>query len=153
MKKVFAAVIAVLMMLTFFGCGKETKTYDADAVADALNAELEFGEMLEKSTADAAYSVYGINPALCSKAAIYMGSGATADEIAVFNCIDEAAFEAVYDAVEERLDYLHEGYSSYGPQEIPKIEAASIIKKGNAVIFCICENPENAEAVADSAAK
>lgn len=153
MKKTVAAFIAVIIMLAFFGCGKEAKIYDADAVADALNAELEFGETLEKSTADAAYSVYGIDPALCSKAAMYIGSGATADEVAVFNCVDEAAFEVVYDAVEERLHYLHEGYSSYGPEEVPKIESVSIITEGNTIILCICENPDAAQAIADSAAE
>lgn len=154
MKKTVTVFIAIVMALAFFGCTKnETKIYDADKVAEALNDKLEFGEILEKSTADAAYSVYGIDPALCSKAALYIGSGATADEVAVFNCVDEAAFEAVYDAVEERLHYLHEGYSSYGPEEVPKIESVAIMTKGNTIILCICENPDKAEKVADSAAE
>lgn len=154
MKKIFSLLIAFVLLFSFTGCtDNETKFYEANAVADALNANLEFGEELEKSSADIACSIYGIDSALCTDAAFYSGSGATADEIAVFNCIDENAVNTVAEAVNARLDYLREGYSSYGPQEVPKIESAVVLTKGNTVILCICNNPKNAESVADSAAE
>ncbi len=154
MKKIFSVLIAFALLFSFAGCtDNEAKIYEANAVADSLNANLEFGEELEKSTADIAYTIYGIDPELCTDAAFYSGSGATADEIAVFNCVDEAASKTVYDAIKARIDYLHEGYSSYGPQEIPKIESAALLTEGNTIIFCICNNPENAGTVADSAAE
>ncbi|MBQ8015133.1 MAG: DUF4358 domain-containing protein [Clostridia bacterium] len=151
MKKLTAALFAVIIAFTFFGCSK--KIYDADIVADALNSGLKFGESLEKSTPEAAFSVYGIEPDLCQKAAIYLGSGATADEIAVFDCVDETACATVFEAVNERIEYLREGYSGYGPEEVPKIDSAALITLGNTVILCICENPEKAESIAVSAAK
>ncbi len=154
MKKIFSFLIAFALIFSFAGCAdNKAKFYEANAVADALNANLEFGEELEKSTADIAYSIYGIDSALCTDAAFYSGSGATADEIAVFNCVDENAVNSVADAVEARLDYLHEGYSSYGPQEVPKIESAAVITEGNTVILCICNNAENVKDVADSVAE
>lgn len=154
MKKVFSLLVAFALIFSFAGCtDTEAKFYEANAVAEALNANLEFGEELEKSIPDIAYSIYGIDSALCTDAAFYSGSGATADEIAVFNCVDENAVNTVNEAVNARLDYLLEGYSSYGPQEVPKIESAAVLTKGNTVIFCICNNPESAESVADSAAE
>ena len=154
MKKIFAALLAVLMIFTFIGCAKsEPKFYEAEAVADALSIGLEFGEELEKSTAEIAYTIYGIDPALCTNAALYIGSGATADEIAVFNCVDDASTETVFNAAETRLQYLYDGYSSYGPQEVSKIAASSVIREGNTVIFCVCNNFDAVQQIADSAAE
>lgn len=148
MKKTTAFVVVLAMLFAFGGCvNKEKKSYDADKAADALNAGLSFGETLEKSTADAAYSIYGIDPAICTNAAMYVGSGATADEIAVFNCTDTLAAETVLEAVNSRVEYLKESYSGYGPDQVPKIDSAAIITSGNTVIMCICDNPENVEGI------
>ncbi|MBQ7838339.1 MAG: DUF4358 domain-containing protein [Clostridia bacterium] len=153
MKKIWAAVLAALIMLTLFGCTKEAKTYDANKLADALNAGLKFGETLEKSEAEVAYSIYAVDESLCTDAALYLGSGATADEVAVFNCVDETAAEKVKNAVDDRLDYLLDGYSSYGPAEVPKIESAAVITEGVSVILCICENPDAVSGIMDAAAE
>ena len=75
----------------------------------------------------------------------------TVDEIAVFNCVDSSALEKVTDAVNSRIEYLRDGYSSYGPQEVPKINSAAVITHDNTVILCICENPENAESIVKTA--
>ncbi len=154
MKKILALLLVAVMATTFFGCENQTeaKIYDADTVADALNSQLTFGEVLEKSTADALYSIYGIDPALCTDAACFVNSGAVADEIAVFTCTDEAAVQKVIEAVNSHIEYLHNGYSSYGPDQVPKIENAAVLTKGNTVIMCISENSENAEAIVDSTA-
>ena len=143
MKKAFSIFTAFALLFCISGCVDNTaKNYDANAAADALNAALTFGESLEKSTAEAAYSIYGIDSALCSNAAIYVGSGATADEIAVFNCIDTESAKTVLEAVNSRKAYLEEGYSSYGPDQVPKIKSAVIISSAETVILCICENPD-----------
>lgn len=148
MKKISAIFVAIAILFSFGACVKEEKTnYDAEAVADALNSGLSFGEALEKSTADAAYSIYGIDPALCTNAAIYVGSGATADEVAVFNCVDSDAAKSVLEAVNSRVEYLKEGYSSYGPDQVPKIDSAAIVTLDNNVILCICDNPENVNGI------
>ncbi len=141
MKKIIVFIIAAALALSFFGCAK-SKSYDANELADALNLGLEFGEALEKSDAEVAYSIYAIDPELCTDAALYLGSGATADEIAVFNCKDKESVEMVVAAANDRLNYLHEGYSSYGPAEVPKIDAANVITEGLTVVVCICENPD-----------
>ena len=150
MKKTTAFIVAIIMFLAFGGCIKEEKNNiaaDADSIAEALYNGLTFGEDLEKSTAEAAYSIYGIDSSLCTSAAIYVGSGATADEIAVFNCTDSEAAKTVLQAVNARIDYLKEGYSDYGPDQVPKIEAASVVSLGNTVVMCICDTPENVETI------
>ena len=156
MKKALVLAISIVMVFCFFGCVNsqtETKIYDADITADTLNSKLQFGEPLEKSTADALFSIYGIDSSLCSKAAFYAGSGATADEIAVFNCINSDAAKTVKESVTARLDYLRDGYSSYGPDQIPKIDSAAVIIEGNSIIMCICDNPQDVLSIVESVGK
>jgi hypothetical protein len=142
MKKVAVIFIAFIMLLSLFGCG-DTKTFDVNILADSLNSNLEFGEALEKSESEIAYSIYGIDSSLCTDAALYLGSGATADEIAVFNCVDKTSAQKVVESANNRLAYLLEGYSSYGPSDVPKIESAKVITEGLTVIVCICENHDS----------
>ncbi len=153
MKKICAVLLAAVICLCLFGCdNSETNVnYDANIIADTYNSQLSFGEQLEKSTADALYSIYGIDSSLCTDAAFYTNSGAVADEIAVFNCVDGAALEKVNEAIAAHVKYLVEGYSSYGPDQVPKIEKYSVITKGNTVAFCICENPDSAAEIFETA--
>lgn len=153
MKRISAIIIAFAIILCVGGCVNEAANYDANITADKLNSGLTFGETLEKSTADAAYSIYGIDPSLCKDAAIYVGSGATADEIAVFNCVDAESAKTVLEAVNSRIEYLKEGYSSYGPDQVPKIESATVITSAETVILCICENSETVNGILETVNK
>lgn len=144
--KRFTAVIVIAALFTGLcacrGNSDIKNLPDAETVADALNAGLVFGEELEKSSPEVAVSYYGLDPSLCNKIAFYAGSGATADEIAVFDCADAGAVEKVKKAVEARRKYLRDGYADYGPAEVPKIDAAVFAVRGKLAVFCVCENPE-----------
>lgn len=154
MKKITAVILTLIMIFAFAACsGKEniTKDYDASVAADALNSGMTFGSPLDKNNnPESICSIYNIDPALCANAVMYSSGASSADEIAVFNCVDSAAVDAVLQAIDFRVDYLVEGYSSYGPDQVPKIESAAIKTSGNTVIFCICENPENLDAVLET---
>lgn len=155
MKKIIALLIAFTMIFVFAACSgnKEdtTKNYDAIATADALNAGMTFGAPLDKNdNPESICIIYNIDPSLCTNAAMYSSGAVSADEIAVFNCVDSAAVETVVQALNSRIAYLAEGYSSYGPDQVPKIESAAIKTSGNTVIFCICENPENIDSVLET---
>lgn len=153
MRKVLCAVLAVLMLAGLCSCdsGKPApKEYDPQKTADALVNGLEFGDELGQSDNDYTFEKYGIDASLVSGAARYAGSGATADEVAVFSCVDEAAVETVNEAISERISYLHDGYSDYGPSEVPRIDSAKIITEGLTVIFVICSNPEAVEQILDT---
>lgn len=135
-------LITLLISVLLFGCNNSDNNFDVNAAADTLNENLTFGEPLEKSSAEALYSLFGIDSSLCTDAAFYAGSGATADEIAVISCVDSNAANTVLDAVNSHLKYLEDGYSSYGPDQVPKIQSAAVITSGNSIVMCICENPD-----------
>ena len=132
-------------MLSIFGCKNNTGNnlkFDVNTVADALNSNLSFGESLEKSTPEVLFSIYGVDASLCTNAAFYSNSGAVADEVAVFECTDSSASNEITEAINNRIEYLRDGYSSYGPDQVPKIDKATVISDGNIIVFCICNNSE-----------
>ncbi len=154
-KKIIALLISFAMIFAFAACSSNnedaTKNYDAIATAGALNAGMSFGAPLDKNdNPESICIIYNIDPSLCTNAAMYSSGGVSADELAVFNCVDAAAVETVLQALDSRIAYLADGYSTYGPDQIPKIESAVIKTSGNTVIFCICENPENIDAVLET---
>ncbi len=151
MKKITAVLLVALMAVCFAACGsnenKSKTNYTPQQAAEKLVGALEFGEELEQTDNEITLEKYGIDASLVADAARFAGSGATADEVAVFECVDEEAVKAVSAAIDERVAYLKDGYASYGPGEVPKIENAVVIYDGLMVCFCISNNSENAESI------
>lgn len=154
MKKITAIIIGLALVFSFAACSKNddtTKIYDTVSVAEALNSGMTFSFPLDKNEhQESICTIYGIDPALCTNAVMYSSGGVSADELTVFECVDSAAVETVLQALNVRIDYLIDGYSSYGPDQVPKIESAAVRTSGNTVIFCICENPENIDNVLET---
>ena len=67
----------------------------------------------------------------------YAGSGATAEELAVFKCSSEDAATALVSSLETRNQTRIEQYSSYNPAEVPKLESALIMSSGVYVVLCV----------------
>ena len=156
MKRIISAVLIISLIFVFSACsGKSASVLPAaSAVADALSEGLKFGDEMEKNELlDYNLGKYGIDASLVTELVRYVGSGATADEVAVFKCNSSDAEAQVKKAVESRVEYLREGYASYGPQEIPKIDNAVILEYGNDIVFCICEDSENVKSIVDNLIK
>lgn len=88
MKKFTALILAAIIAALLCSCSGGKTLPDAPTLAAALASGLDFDEELEDSGADIAYSFYGVDEAQCKSAALYKGSSASVDEVAVFECVD-----------------------------------------------------------------
>ena len=154
MKKIFAFLLIFCLSFALISCTAKTPEKAEEEVkltpaeiAEKLVNGLEFGDILEQTDNEITFSKYGIDGSIITDAARYAGSGATADEVAVFECVDEDAVTTVMAAIDARQSYLSESYASYGPDEVPKIENAVVICDNLTVIFCIAVNSEAAEGI------
>ena len=68
------------------------------------------------------------------------GTGATAEELAVFETKDADAAAALVQKLEARNADRIESYSSYIPEEVPKLENAVILSGGRYVVLCVAED-------------
>lgn len=138
MKKAVAVFTALIMAALLAACGaKKEIAVDIEALGEFAAQNIDFGEALERIDSDYALELYCLD-AVSAKAVAYSSSGAVADTFAAFEAENSADVPAIRRAVDEHLAYLNEGYSDYGPAEVPKIENAVIIEQGNYVILCIC---------------
>lgn len=154
MKKsiIIAVILALVFSLAACGGNTQANSLDVEKTAEALANGLEFDGQVEKVLdPERVYDVYGIDKELIVNVSYYIDNSAgSADEIAVFECADENAVSSVKEAVQARVQYLHDQWSGYGPAQVPKIDANALLTYGNCVVFCISNNSDNAASIIDN---
>lgn len=151
---ILAAAMAVC--LSFTGCGggdgggqDGAGTIDGAALAEALAGGVAFEDQLTQVDQETALMLYGVAPEQVASAVVYVGTGATAEEIAVFEGVDEAAADAIEAQAEARLASQLSDYADYKPDEVPKLENPVLETEGNYVILCVSGDNETAESIID----
>ena len=146
-------ILAAVMILGLFsGCGAEDKKpleIDIGAVAEELLSGVEFDDTLAELDSEAVKYLYGTGDDI--SAAVYMGSGATAEEIAVFEAPDEAGGEALLATVEKHIADQIESYRNYVPTEVSRLEDALVVREGRYVIVCVAKDTNAARRIMDAA--
>lgn len=161
MKKIIVLLLTVLAILSCAACGSQPANGDdtspADTVVagtqpqnaaewlDLLTAELPFEDNMQ-AIPDGAPSLYGIFDAdgYTGDSVLYVSSAATPEEIAVFEVDPAFSAAQLTELAEARIANQKDMYSSYAPEQVPKLDSAVIRSCGNFVIVCICA--DNAKA-------
>ena len=141
MKKNYCILFAIIISLfAFVGCKSDDKevTLDISDLATNLNEKIEFVDDLTKIDDSSIQTIYQIDYAVASE--VYVSSGATAEEIAVFELEDKEDADKAYKACEERIETQKEAFETYIPEEMEKLDNAVIKKVGKYVIVCIADN-------------
>ena len=137
-KRIICLAMCALTLFAFAGCsGSENKELDINKLSSDLLAQVQFKDTLTKIDDDMISKLYGIDYA--EEQIVYISTGATAEEIALFKLKDSADAQKAYDAVNKRLDYQKNSYELYIPEEMVKLDAAVIELYGNYVIFCVSD--------------
>ncbi|QUH30571.1 DUF4358 domain-containing protein [Vallitalea guaymasensis] len=127
-------------LFTLVGCGGKDKdiTIDISALAGDLTSKIEFQDDLTKIEGNSIESIYQIDYAVSSE--VYVSSGATAEEVAVFELKDETEADNAYKAAGERIDAQKQAFESYVPEEMEKLDNAVVKKVGKYVIVCVAND-------------
>lgn len=149
--KIMKRAIALTMLLgmTVFllsGC-KAEKVIDTGALADDLYSGVTWKDQLDEIDLNRALTVYGISTDSVASGKVYMGTNATAEEIAVLEATDSAQVADIKAGVEARVEAQLNSFQSYNAAEVPKLENPVIQTRGNYVILCICDNNSEAEEI------
>lgn len=121
------------------------------SLAEELNSQVEFGEDLTKLDDAGLERVYRIESSDFTEAAGYTGSGATVDQISVWEAPDAAAAQKIEDALKDFLETQIESYSTYMPDEVPKLEDAVLKRSGVYVALCVSEDAAKASEIISAA--
>ncbi len=141
MKRLFCVLLALLLLAGCAGSAVEINVIDA---ITKLHDGLVFDDIMSDMDTAAITRVFALTESGVVSAAGYISTGATAEEIFVIEAV-EGKTQAVLDAIDDHLDYMISGYSSYGPEEVPKLQAAVVETHGNYIFFCVCKDTAQAK--------
>lgn len=150
-KKIIIGFIGTAVLIAFTGCGKkEIKNIDVKTVANSLLTEIKYEDQLSEVDYDIVYDMEDSN---VTESAVYISSGATAEEIAVIKCETKEDSEKVQTALEERVEEQKESFRDYVPKELDKLDKAVIMKIGNTIVLSISNDDVKAKEIIENASK
>lgn len=135
MKKVLTVIAGIAAAAMLAACG--TAQIEPQTLADSLSGVINFSEQLTPLSENITLKRYGLDETLVTEAAGYAGTQAVVDEIAVFKTADA---DAVIEKVNARLSAQETSYTSYAPDEVPKLQDAVVESVGDCVIVCVSED-------------
>ena len=151
MKQAFAVFFSLLILASIFGCAaKKVVKIDVDALAAKLASSIQFNDPLTKLEEKPALKLYDMQNISINKQSVYVGSGATAEEISVWEAKDANAAKNVKAAVLARIEAQKAGFQDYVPTEMSKLKSPVLVCEENYVILCLSNDNTKAKQVIDS---
>ncbi len=149
LKKIAAFAMVVITCITLSSCG-ETKniTMDIEALATELKDNITYQDQLEQIEPDMVKMLYDVEE-YADNSIVYMGSGATAEEIAVFECKDADAGKKVEEIVKQHVQDQITSFESYVPAEVAKLKEAVVRSGGKYVALCVSDDSAAANKIMD----
>lgn len=145
MKKYSCLLLAVLAAFSMSACGGQAAALDAAALADRFIAEVPFDDQLSEVEENIITKIYDISAEDYKKAKVYVSTGATPEEVAVFEATDAAAADRIETALKEHIEEQKASFEDYIPKEMPKLESPVLVKKGGCVILCVSGHNDTAK--------
>ena len=120
----------------------------ADIVAE-ITANVEMSSLAEVG-ADRLGNFIEADPEKTESFSMFIcGSGAFADEVAVFAMKDESDVQAVADSMQARIESRSIDFEDYNPDEYDKLRHALIKTKGRYVMLIVSNDNDTAESIFD----
>ncbi len=150
MKRSAAAACMAVIITAITGCGGSSANVNTQELADALNTGIVYKDDLSSIDLDTAKMFYSFGDADITEAVFYESSGATAEEIAVIKCGNDADAGKVEDVLRTRVSEQVESYKDYVPAELEKLNAAVVYRKGNCAVLSVSDEPDKAREIITS---
>lgn len=143
MKKACFLLLAALLAVAMVGCGgAKANNVEPAGLADALNMTVPFDSELKSVSAENYLSLPE-----GAEAVAYMSKGATAEEIIVVRCANEADAKTVIAGIETFLADQRVDMERYQPQEVARMDNAVLTQRGVYVVLCVSADSDAAQRV------
>mgnify|MGYP000878504236 CR=1 FL=1 len=156
--RISIVLILIAVMMIFTSCGNNDDDYDLNEnnldlnvseCADKLKENIPFEDTITAIDDKMGISIYQLNAEDVAEQKVYVSTGATAEQIAVFEATDNNAAKRIETAIMQRIADQIESYQDYMPEEVPKLSDPFIKVIGKYVILCISDHNEDVEVVLD----
>lgn len=120
---------------------------DTAAFAADMLSSVPFKDNMSEVSESVAARMFELEPGAALNGTVYTSGGGTAEEFAVFECADAAQAEALTEKLRKRVESRKGDFDVYKPEEMPKLNSAFVVSKGNLAFMCISDDNSAAEAV------
>ena len=145
-RRTLSFLLALTLLFGLAGCGATGGSLDIQALAEDLLKNGEFSDELWKIDDSMVEKLYNVSN--YTQALVYVGSGATAEELANNAYPSEDAPAQGHQKAQARLESQIADYRTYLPQEVPKLQNAVVKQWGSYVIVCVSPGSACEEIVA-----
>lgn len=149
MNKKIRAIAFGMILICVAGCGSRTTTIDVSSLSKDLQEQVTWKDQLSEISQEKGLTLYGIDSGDVKTASFVLGTNATAEEIAVIEASSSDAVDTIQSAVDARIEAQKASCESYLPNEMDKLNNATIVVESNYVILCVCDTPSEAKTVMD----
>ena len=150
-KHILPLALACLMLA---GCAdKAPVSVDLAALSQEILDSGAFDETLYQVDEDAAALLLDMDLSACEESYVYVGTGATSEELLIVKSADEAAAETCLATLQSHLEDRKALYASYLPEESFKLENAYLAQEGQYVILCVAADSDKAAEIIGEAIK
>jgi hypothetical protein len=154
MKRWISAILTLALMLCFSACGggsssDTAKDIDLTALAADLLDSGAFTDLLNQTADNVPAKLYGYDEADVAQCIMYYGTGATAEEILLVQATSSEAAARLTTACQDRVSDQKTAFSSYVPEELPKLDSAVLETVGNYVIFVVSNDAAAVQTIVD----
>ena len=150
MKKSAIMTVLAAVCLIMAGCGKKNADFDVDSLANDLATKITYADTLTAMDLDTAKMFLNLSDVNVTKAALYEGSGGTAEEIIVMECATDDDAKKAEQVLKTRVDEQIESFTDYVPEELTKLNAAVIKVNGKYAVLSVSDTPDEARKIIDS---
>lgn len=148
-------MILPLLLAALLLCGCTAKQAALPKAADLVKVIADsqtFTEELEAVDAELLADLMDIEEGEYTEAAMLMdASMATAEMAAVLTSKDAKAAEALAEKLKDYLESLKEQYEDYRPEEMPKLNAAEVLRNGNQCVLVVAPDQQTARQAVNKA--
>ncbi len=149
-KSRYLVLLFALMLLLSACSSKDSTPYTTADAGKLLDAGVFSGEMEEVDLYIVSL-LYGLSEDSILDGVSYMAINASvsADELTILIMEDENAAKDAEEACQKRVENQIQSYQSYGPDQVPRLEEAVILRRENTVLFAVGDPESLTEALSD----
>lgn len=155
--KIYILCMVAFLLIYMTGCQSEsvpnsenTKEIDIVLLSGGLHDTLDSSGQIDQVDTSMVETIYAVQKNDVTSCIVYMSTGATADEIAVFECKSAEAAQRLEKVLEARRKDEINVFKDYAPEEVAKLEDAIIMQKDRYAVYCVTPDTKKAKEVIDS---
>lgn len=136
-------IFVIIIIISFFFINKREILININDLADDIIKNIKFEDELNLTNKLVVEKLYNIDNYL--NEVVYMSSGATAEEIAIFEFENDEDCTQAVNKAKIRIENQLENFKDYMPKEVKKLNNAILINKNEYLIVCITNDYRKAE--------